>query len=62
MKLSEKLLLMLCGIYSHLVESPGVFEELSPEDLPLDGVDEGGELIKVQVVLVIPPEEMDLHV
>ena len=47
-------------IFIHLVEPPGVFEELCPEHLPLDGVDEGGEFIKIQVMLVISPEEMDL--
>ena len=46
--------------FNDLVEPPGVFEELCPEHLPLDGVDEGGELIKAQVMLIISPEEMDL--
>ena len=51
---------MLYSSYSHLVEPPRVFEKLSPEHLPLDSVDERGELIKAQVMLVIPPEKVNL--
>ena len=54
-------MVILYMMENYLIQPPRVFQELSPENFPLDGVDKGGKLFKAQVVFVIPPEKVDLE-